>query len=254
MQRQKTAIKKLKLILTKIFIIFCFISLPSFIFFRPACERYLSQSSQKTLSAKKKALIFKKGSLCLSQTSSSDKGLLILEQLLKKALQDKDSQTVKNIEKKLAQHSFYVSKDYDKALRYYTQLLKRPLGPGEQFYFQYQIADSFFQLKKPDQALLELEKCFFKGISLEQEKKAFFLKLSVLIFQKNFVLAEQLLQKKLESSQEPDLLREYLALVYESQKEFLKAIEELKKIKKASPFVEKKIKRLMERQINQPGF
>ena len=134
----------------------------------------------------------------------SDKGFLILENLLKKALQGKDFQLAKKIEKKLAEHSFYVLKDYNKAIRYYSDLLKRALEPGEKFIFQYQIADSFFKLKKDSQALIELEKCFFKGISLEQEKKALLLKLSILIFQENFTVAERILKKKLESSFAPD--------------------------------------------------
>ena len=266
MSKQKTAIKKAKSPPLKIFIKLIFIfNLSSCVFFHPPYQKYLCQKAKQEknlsqarleISSKKSRELFKKSLNCLSQKAEPELALLILETLLKKALQAEDYLLAKEIEIKLAPYFFYVSKDYNKALKYYSQLLKRSLGPGESFDFQYHIADSFFQLKKADQALLELEKTFFKGLSLEQEKKAFFLKLSILIFQKNFATAEILLQQRLEEARfkDQDLLREQLALVYESQKAFLKAIEELKKIKTTSPFVEQKIKRLKERQINQPGF
>ena len=65
---------------------------------------------------------------------------------------------------------FYKLKNYEKALKHYVKLLIRPLNPGEKFYIQYHIAESYFHLKKYSQALMEIEKCFFKGISLSEEK------------------------------------------------------------------------------------
>ena len=54
--------------------------------------------------------------------------------------------------------------------------------------------------------------------------------------------------------EEEDFFREYKAFVYEAEKKFFFAIEELEKIKSVKPFVQQKIQKLRERQSQQPGF
>ena len=176
----------------------------------------------------------------------------VFENLLKKENSIKEK---KRIEKKIAELSFYKTKNYEKALKHYTKLLKRPQEPGEHFFIQYQITKSFFYLGNQSQALREVEKCFFKGISLKQKKEAFFLKTRILLEKKDFDQALIFINKQIQNfPEEESFLREYLAIIYEAKKEFLSAIKELEKINKPTKFIKKKIKHLYNRQNNQPGF
>ena len=160
---------------------------------------------------------------------------------------------LKRLEKKAIELAYYKWNNYEKAIKYYSRLLNKPLDPGEQFLFQYQKAKSFLMLKKVSQALIEIEKCFFKGISQEERRKAFLLKLQILIFQKNFSVAIALIENMIKDlPKDQDFLRESLAVVYESQNKLSLAVEELKQIKKRTSFIEIKIKRLEERIKNQP--
>lgn len=160
---------------------------------------------------------------------------------------------LKRLEKKTAELAYYKWGDFEKALKYYTRLLERPLEPGERFLFQYQIARSFLKLEKNSQALIEAEKSFFKGISNQEKKKALLLKLEILISQKNFSPAEKLIKESLKDlPEDQDFLRESLAVIYESENRLSLAVEELKQIQKPSSFIEVKIKRLEERLENQP--
>ena len=191
---------------------------------------------------------------CLEENQPSS-AVFILERLLK-SVRKRTSRSIeiKKWGKKLAYLAFYSLKDYEKALKYYTRLLTGPLEPGEKFFFQYHIAESFFYLKKYSQALREVEKCFFEGVSKKQKKQASLFKGRVLIAQKNFKQALLFFKKQIDIfPEEEDLFREYLALVYEVQKDFLSAIKELEKINPSNSFVRKKMKQLMERQTNQPG-
>ena len=159
----------------------------------------------------------------------------------------------KEIEKKSAKLAYYKWKNYEKAIKYYSRLLKRPLGPGELFLFQYQIAGSYFKLEKSSQSLIELEKSFFAGMTKQERRKAFFFKLQIFLFQKDFSSSEILIKKLLEEfPEDQDFLRETLAALYESQNKLPPAIKELKEIKKKTSFIKSKIKRLEERLKNQP--
>lgn len=190
------------------------------------------------------------------ETGRIQSGILILESLLRKS--EKNNSPIKEIkrqEKKLADRAFYKAQNYEKALKYHTRLLKRTLSQEEKLMVQLHIAESFFYLKKHSQALRELEKCFTEDMSMEQRKQAWILKARILIAEKKFSPAIQLFEKQIESfPKEEAFFREYLALIHESKKDFLSAQRELEKIQPSSPFIEQKIQRLMERQINQPGF
>ena len=159
----------------------------------------------------------------------------------------------KEIEKKSAKLAYYKWKNYEKAIKYYSRLLKRPLDPGELFLFQHQIASSYFKLEKSSQSLIELEKSFFAGMTKQERRKAFFFKLQIFLFQKDFSSSENLIKKLLkEFPKDQDFLRETLAVLYESQNKLSLAIEELKEINKETLFIKSKIKRLEERLENQP--
>ena len=224
-------------------------------FVKKDCVFYHQKLLKKSeLSQKQKQKLLTQAITCLN-SKEFQTGLLMLEELLKRAKQKKRVLEAKFLEKTLADFFFYQVENYEKTLKYYKQLLARPLQPGENFLFQYQVAESFLRLGKSSQALREIEKCFFEGISEKERKKALLFKMRVLISQKDFLQTESLLKEKIQTfPQDRDFFREYLAFVYESQNKFLLAAEELKKIEKPSLFILNQIKRLEERQQNQPGF
>ena len=159
----------------------------------------------------------------------------------------------KELEKRVSDLAFYKWNNYEKAIKYYSQLLKRPLEPGEKFLFQYQIASSYLKLEKNSQALIENKKSLFKGITKEERRKALLLQLEIFIVQREFLLAENLIKKLLKDFKKDQVfLRETLATLYESQDKFSLAIEELKKIQYEKDFIRIKIKQLEERLKNQP--
>jgi len=226
-------------------------------FFKPFSSCYKTYKTLQKInrvSLKQKTKFAKKADLCLEKQKTQE-ALLILEHLLKKTEKDRGKQNeIKKWEKKLAQISFYKTKNYEKALKYYTRLLKRPLRPGEQFTIQYHIAESFFYLQKYSQALIELEKCFFQGLSIEKMKQALELKARIFLAEKNFDLAIELFKKQMKAfPEEEKFFREYLAFIYESKKDLLSAVAELEKIKDKDSFIQQKIQRLRQRQANQPG-
>ena len=219
------------------------IGLPKLLFKRKSCER-----EEKTLSKKE---ILKKAELCLEKEKFSS-AVLILENFLKKNTGQKKTKILKQ---KLAEISFYHLKDYNKALKYYTELLKISLLPTEKFSAQYHIAKAFYYLGKYSQALIEVERCFFKGVLIDEEKKALLLKGRIFMAQEDFDKALALFQAQIKKNPDQrDFFREYIAFIYESQENFLKAAQELKKIEKPSIFIQGQIERLKKRQNSQPGF
>ena len=207
------------------------------------------------LSIKGKEKLAKQADNCLKE-GKDKQAVFLLERLLKESKRQENRVIeIKQWENKLADLFFHKLKDHEKALKYYTSLLTRPLEPGERFFIQKHISESFFHLKKHNQALREVEKCFFDGISIQQEKEAVFLKARILIEKKDFEQAISFFEKQIEKFPEEEaFFREYLAFTYEAKKDLLSAIKELEKIEPSSLFRKKKIQRLRERQNNQPGF
>lgn len=229
----------------------------SLVFFSKAsaCKKaYKKISNKKNLSKKDRLFFSIQAELCI-QRGENHKAEFILERLLRaETATDNSIKEIKTYEKKLADLSFVQNKNYERALKYYNRILTRPLNPGEKFFIQYRIAESFFYLKKHSQALIEIEKCFFRGISMKERKQALTLKARILMIQQQFDLALLLFEKQIELFPKEELFfREYRAFIYEYKKDLLLAIAELEKIKPSNVFIERKKARLRERQKNQPG-
>ncbi|MCZ0932226.1 MAG: hypothetical protein OXJ52_03625 [Oligoflexia bacterium] len=224
--------------------------LPLFLKKRGACEK-----KEKNFYKKPRQAFLKKAEICLREKKAG-RAIFILEELLQRDKRTKTkTEEVKALTKKLAEKSFYPLKNYDKALKYYSSLLDFPLKSREKFSAHYHIAKSFYYLQKRSQALIEIEKAFFEGISMEERKQALILKGGIFITQNQFDKASRLFQKQIENYPDhQDFFREYLAFIYESQKKFSLAVQELEKIEKPSAFLSLRIERLKERQSNQPGF
>ncbi len=217
-----------------------------------SCNKVYKKLSQKKLIKYERIKLGQQADQCV-QTGQIKTAFLIFEKLLEESEKQSASlREIKKWQKKLADLAFYKLQNYEKALKYYTSLLKKPLGPGEKFSIQYHIAESFFYLEKYSQTLRELKKCFFNGISKEQEKTASLLKGRVFMAQKKFNQALLFFEGQIKKfPEEENFFREYLALVYELKKDFVSAVEELKKIRPSSPFIEDKIQSLSERQNRQ---
>ncbi len=220
------------------------------------CERAYKLAHQPQLHYRKKARLtsrLTRGAEACIKKEKTKKAIFILEKLLK--IERNPSPSSKKWQRQLADLSFYKIKDYEKALKHYTDLSRQVLGTEERFFVQYHIAESFFYLKKYSQALREADKCFFDGISQEKRKQALNLKGRSLMAEGRFDLAKELFERQIEQfPEESAFLREYLAFIYESQKDFSSAIKELEKIHPSNPFIRGKINRLMERRSHQPGF
>ena len=241
----------IKLFLLFFFVSSCFLDKPPRFFKKKEnCE-----IREKSFYRKERASILKKAEICLKEKKIKS-AALILEQLLKRdRTTNRPSEEIKALTKKLAKISFYQLKNYDKALKHFTALLSFSLNPRESFSTQYSIAKSFYYLKKYSQALMEVEKAFSEKNSIEERKKAFLLKAWIFVAQGELNKAISLLRQQMkEHPDHQDFFREYLVFVYESQKNFLLAIQELEKIEKPTPFILNQIERLKERQKNQPGF
>lgn len=220
-----------------------------------ACDKaYKTTSQAKSLSKSEMENIMKQAENCLEENEIT-KALFVFERLLKESKrQNAGTMEIKKWEEKLAGLFFYKIKNYEKALKYYTELLKKPLSLEERFSVQYHIAESFFHLKKYSQALRELEKCSFKEMSLKQEQTANFLKGRIFIAKEQFEQALLFFEEQIEKfPKQESFFREYLALIYELKKDFVSAAKELEKIDPQSVFIKQKIKRLSERQSKQPG-
>ena len=241
---------------------FCFVSCSKiktaakdfnlFFFFKKplTCE-----SSLKNFSKTKRESLLKKAELCFKE-AQAEKAVFILERTLKRdKIMGRRPEEIKNLTKQLAERSFYLLKNYEKALKHYSALLKFPLPPSENFSARHHIAKSYFYLKKHSQALIEIEPIFVEALSMEERKKALILKGEIFMAQNHFDKALQLFQDQIENyPDQRDFFRENRAFIYESQKNFSLAVQELEKIEKPSLFISRKIERLKERQSNQPGF
>ena len=220
----------------------------------PDCSNVYGKVFEKGKKLKRKAL-FEGADNCLQKEKFSE-AVFLFEKLLLNLKRNQDSIVeIKKVEKKLAEISFYKTENYEKAIKYYVDLLKKPIKLEEKFFFQKQISESFLYLKKYEQALKEVNKCFYKEISLKEKKEAVLLKSRILIEKKAFEQALSFFEKQMDKFPEEEaFFREYRAFIYETKKEFLSAIEELEKIEPTNLFIKKKIQKLRERQSNQPGF
>ena len=201
------------------------------------------------LNLKKQEFAFKAAQAC-EEKKAYFSALFFYETLLPE-VKGKEALKIKQI---VAGIYFYKVKNYETALRYYEELLKGGKDPREKFEAGYHISESFYQLKKYSQALLEVNKILALRASIKNREKAVLLKSSVLLALKDYERAVPFFKEQMKKYPEKEgFFRQYLAVVFENQAEFLPAIRELEKIKPSNSFLERKIKELYERLESQPG-
>lgn len=162
-------------------------------------------------------------------------------------------------QKKLADLLFTELLDYKQAIVEYSRLLDLPHGLGEDCSIRLSIARSYFYLANFFQALEETETILSKKYDSELMFDATLLKANIFITTKKYDEAVGILKEimsKYPERSKNETIGLVLAVTYEEQKNFSKAIETLESIKNLYPkkaFIESRIKTLKERQSYLPG-
>ena len=211
-------------------------------------ESFKHFSYLKNLTTKQKLFALKAGQICAEKNIPI--AVLFYEKWLKEFEGAKEK--LREIEKKLAELSFYKMRDYEKAIFYYDRLLTQYPSGKDLFDLQYGLSESFFKLKKYSQGLLEVEK-ILKQSSLPpgNRQKALQLKGSLLMALGEYGKAIDFFKFQVERFPEKaKIFRRYLAVIFETQGRYQLAIEELKKI--SSPSAAEKIEALTRRLARRP--
>jgi len=148
---------------------------------------------------------------------------------------------------------------FEKAIEEYSRLVALPILATQKVEYRHKIARAFYYLNKFDQALLEITDILDEQINEDQRFALSLFKANVLLTQKKTYEAIEELNKlhtSFPSRSKEEKIRFMMAVAYEDQNEFDKALEILNEIKLEyddPDFIEIKIKRLTERMANQPG-
>ena len=216
---------------------------------RERCSKSFKHFSYlKSLTAKQKLFALKAGRICEEKSTSI--AVLFYEKWIKEF--ESATEKTREVEKKLAELSFYKLRDYEKAIFYYDRLLTQYPSGKDSFDFQYGLSESFFKLEKYSQSLLEVEK-LLKRSSLrpEDRQKALQLKGSLLMALEEYDKAIDFFRIQVERFPEKaKTFHKYLAIIFETQGRYQLAIEELKKI--SSPSSAEKIEALTRRLARRP--
>jgi tetratricopeptide (TPR) repeat protein len=162
-------------------------------------------------------------------------------------------------QKHIADLNFTRMQDYGQAVVEYSRLLELPRSPEEDFSFRMALARSHFYLSNFYQAQVEIDVLLAKNFDKEILFEALLLKANTLLSSKKHdeatVILNNLMREYPERSK-TETIGLILAVTYEEQKNFTKAIEILELIKDEYPkkgFIESRIKTLKERQSYLPG-
>ena len=220
------------------------------------CPKVLSYFGKLYTEKQKLKVAKKAGPLCAKkhplQAKTFYEYLSVIEQDIVKTL---------TFKKALADLYFKL-KEYEKAIEVYSFLKQQKnIVESKKEQFSFQIALSYFELKKWPACLKELKNLLKRGVTSPKTEQSLkpailFLKARAFLMWKKYSLAETtfLELKKTHpiyfKSQDGFL---YLAFIYESQKEFSKALSYLKSSDRPKAFLDKKIEQIKKRQKNQPG-
>jgi tetratricopeptide (TPR) repeat protein len=165
----------------------------------------------------------------------------------------------KNAQRNIAQIYFDNLFDYNQAVLEYEKLLKLSLEPGEQLHYRLNLAKSHLQLNNLDQAANELDSLLALKLAPDEAFDVRMQKANVLLATKHLADAAGVWESLLKDFPERAAKEKVglnLVVCYEELKDFNRAIEVLEKMKTNYPnpdFLDLRIKRLQEKQINQPG-
>ena len=162
-------------------------------------------------------------------------------------------------QKKVAELFFSQTLDYTQAIIEYSRLLELPHSAKEDETYRFAIARAYFYLNNFFQATVEIDKILASRPSADLAFDALLLKSNIYLTTKKLDDAINSLKEliaKYPARAKTETIGLVLAICYEEQKNFAKAIETLESIKNDYPrkgFIEGKIKALKERQSLLPG-
>ncbi len=162
---------------------------------------------------------------------------------------------------KIASVLFYDVQDFQGAIREYSRLLELPYVVTDEIEWRIRIAKAYYYLGNYFQAGVESDRVLklANGIDEEAVYQTYLLKANIHIGAKEHDQAAAVLTSMLSQFPERskrDSIALMLAVAFEEQRNFLKAIEVLENIRKYDPrktFFDEKIKSLRERLSQQPG-
>jgi tetratricopeptide (TPR) repeat protein len=162
-------------------------------------------------------------------------------------------------QRKIADLYFSETLDYTQAIAEYSRLIETPHTKEEDGIYRFAIARSYFYLNNFYQATVEIDKILATHPNEDFAFDALLLKSNIYLTTKKLddaiVTLKELLSKYPVRSKK-ETIGLVLAICYEEQKNFAKAVETLTAIKDDYPrkgFIEAKIKALKERQSLLPG-
>lgn len=162
-------------------------------------------------------------------------------------------------QKKIADLQFNQILDYNQAIIEYSRLLELPHSKKDDFDYRMAIARSYFYLSNFFQSQVEIDGVLARGYEKEWLFEALLLKANIFLTTKKLDDAILVLRRLIDEYPErskAETIGLILAVCYEEQKNFAKAIETLQSIKDIYPrraFIENRIKALRERQAYLPG-
>ena len=162
-------------------------------------------------------------------------------------------------QKKLADIDFTQILDYTEAIVEFSRLLELPHSQNEDFIYRLSIARSYFYLSNFYQAQVEIETVLKRNYDKDLIFEALLLKANIYLTTKSLdeaINTFKLLIQKYPERSKKEMIALNLAVTYEEQKNFAKAIETLESLKDSYPkkgFIEARIKTLRERQSYLPG-
>jgi tetratricopeptide (TPR) repeat protein len=162
-------------------------------------------------------------------------------------------------QRKLADLLFNETLDYSQAITEYNRLIELPHTTAEDLAYRLAIAKSYFYLSNFFQSQVEIDTILKRGTDKALLFEALQLKASIFLTTKKLDDAITTLKEIMDKYPERaknETIGLTLAVTYEEQKNFAKAIETLESIKDSYPrkdFINQRIKILRERQSYLPG-
>lgn len=162
---------------------------------------------------------------------------------------------------KIANLLFYDVQDFQAAILEYSKLLELQHGVTEEIEWRSRIAKAYYYLGNYFQAGVESDRVLKLATGIDEEAvyQTYLLKANIHVGAKDHEKAAAVMMSML--AQFPDRSKRdsialMLAVAYEEQRNFVKAIEVLEGVREYDPrksFFEEKIRSLRERQAQQPG-
>lgn len=174
-------------------------------------------------------------------------------------IQSKDPSDRFMAQKAIASIYFDNLQNYNAAIAEYTKIIQMNLTPSEEAIYRTNIARAYYYLNDFNQAEFEIKEVMKLDISDDNRFSATLLSGNLLLARKDYTKAIDIFKKLIsdfpERSQQENIQLS-LAVCYEENNDYASAIKVLETLlDKYSPkeYVELRIRRLKERQKNQPG-